>query len=386
MQLTPIRSAECCLVAGLCRAVCVSATIGLTAMSTQAEVAPERGSVSLRYLDYVDYQPDLERMRIRAPSLMVAAPVAGVWLLEGSWVADTVSGASPAYHTVSRSASRVHDKREAADAKVTRYFPRGTLKLGAAYSTESDYLSRAMSLQGSVSSESQNTTLNFGFGMTRDRVMPINRRVDNEPKAVIDLMLGVTQILTPVDIAQVTASFTRGRGYFSDPYKFLDQRPRERDQTVILARWNHHFPALEATTRLSYRNYADTWAVRANTLTMEYVQSLPSGWMVTPLARAHTQNAAAFYRDVNPAAPTRPSIPAGYESGVSLLSYDQRLSAFGALTVGVRVAKQINADWQWDVKVEHYQQRASWYWGGRGSPGLAPLSARMVQLGVSRQF
>ena len=137
----------------------VSAAIGLAAFpQVAAEVVPERGSISFRYLEYVDRQPDLERIRISAPAVLITAPVAGAWLIDGSYVSDAVSGASPAYHTVARSAAKVTDRREAVSAGLTRYWPWGTLKVGAAYSTESDYVSRALSAQGSVSSDSKNTT------------------------------------------------------------------------------------------------------------------------------------------------------------------------------------------------------------------------------------
>ena len=129
-----------------------------------AEVVPERGSISFRYLDYVDRQPDLERIRIKAPAVLLTVPIAGAWLVEGSYVADAVSGASPAYHTVVRSAAKITDRREAVSAGLTRYSPWGTLKVGAAFSTESDYVSRALSAQGSIASEDKNTTVNFGIG------------------------------------------------------------------------------------------------------------------------------------------------------------------------------------------------------------------------------
>ena len=365
----------------------LTAVIGLVASAeTVAEVVPERGSISFRYLDYVDRQPDLERIRISAPAVLITAPIAGKWLVEGSYVADAVSGASPAYHTVARSAARITDRRDAISAGLTRYWPWGTLKIGAAYSTESDYVSRALSAQGSISSDDKNTTVNFGIGATHDLINPVNKRTTDETKTTNEATAGVTQVLTPVDLAQVSLSFAQGRGYFSDPYKLLDERPRQRDQRVVLARWNHHFDSIEGTSRVSYRYYADTWDVKAHSVTFEYVQSLASGWTLTPQLRFHSQSAARFYRDVNPSSPSRVSLAPDYEPGVTELSFDQRLSAFGARTFGLKVAKQINADWQVDVKLEHYEQRGGWHLGSSGSPGLATFTARTVQAGFTRQF
>jgi Protein of unknown function (DUF3570) len=365
----------------------VGAALGLApCRHAAAEVVPERGSISFRYLDYVDRQPDLERIRIGAPAVQLTVPVAGAWQVDGSYVADAVSGASPAYHTVARSAAKIIDRREAVSAGLTRYWPGGTFKAGAAYSTESDYVSRALSAQGSVSSDDKNTTFNFGVGITRDVINPVNKRTTDETRRTYEATLGITQVLTPVDLVQLSLSLAQGRGYFSDPYKLLDERPRQRDQRIVMLRWNHHFESVEGTTRVSYRHYTDTWDVKAHTLTLEYVQPLGTGWTLTPLVRFHSQGAARFYRDVNPAAPTRISVPPNYEPGVTELSFDQRLSALGARTFGLKVAKQINADWQVDVKFERYEQRSGWYLGGSGSPGLANFSARMVQAGFTRQF
>ena len=67
-------------------------------------------------------------------------------------------------------------------------------------------------------------------------------------------------------------------------------------------------------------------------------------------------------------------------------SADQRLSAFGALTVGLKVAMKVTPNWTADVKFEHYEQRAAWRLGGNGSPGLDPFRANFFQIGLSTRF
>ncbi len=351
--------------------------------AAHAETAPERGVIALKYLDYVDSQPDLTRVTVHSPSIMVMAPVAGVWSVEGSLTSDHVSGATPRYHTAVSSASRMSDDRHAGDLSVTRYFPNGTFKIGAAYSTEHDYQSRALSLQGSVSSEDKNTTWNFGIGGAADKIHPTGQEL-RDTKNTVDLMLGVTQVVTMQDIAQLTLTHTRGRGYFSDPYKTLDNRPRERNQSTLLARWNHHFSGTEGTSRLSYRYYTDSYQIKAHTIAAEYVQPLSQGWSVTPSLRLYSQSAASFYFDPDYAFLF---FPKGYVIGSNqYISEDQRMSAFGARTLGIKLAKQIGRDWLVDLKLEAYEQRGSWVLSGKGSPGLEPLRARSFQIGLSRQF
>ena len=67
--------------------------------ATHAESAPERGLVALKYLDYLDRQPGIDRIRVRAPALSVLAPVGGDWAVGGALISDAISGASPAFHS-----------------------------------------------------------------------------------------------------------------------------------------------------------------------------------------------------------------------------------------------------------------------------------------------
>ena len=62
------------------------------------------------------------------------------------------------------------------------------------------------------------------------------------------------------------------------------------------------------------------------------------------------------------------------------------MSAFGAITMGLKVSKQLNPDWLIDLKYETYEQRGDWCLSGKGDSGLADFSARSIQVGVSRQF
>lgn len=355
--------------------------------SAHAETVPERGAINVRYLRYSDSQPGLDRISVDSPSLSVMVPIAGEWTVEGSLVSDHVSGASPRYHTAISGASRMQDERKAGDVQVSRYFQDGKISVGAAYSTEHDYVSRALSFSGSVSSESKNTTWNFGIGVAKDDINPVNLNVVDEHKNTWDAMLGVSQILTPRDIVQLNLSFSRGRGYFSDPYKLIDNRPRERNQSTLTFGWNHHFDAVEGTSRLSYRYYSDSYKIRAHTFTAEYVQPFANGWTVTPSIRLYSQRAASFYFDPVYDPTLGAPFPPGYVIGsTQYVSADQRLAAFGARTLGIRIAKQLTSDWTVDVKYEHYEQRSSWRWFGDGSPGLAPLSAHSLQIGLMREF
>jgi len=366
-------------------------------MPAQAEEPPEKGVVSLKYLHYQDGQTNrtaypnydgseggtLSRITVSAPSLYVRVPM-GRWSLEGSGVVDQVSGATPRYYSDVSGATKspgMKDERKAGDVKLTRYLDRGAVSVGVAYSTEHDYKSAAVSLEGRYASEDKNTTWNIGVAGTSDTINPVNEIVVDEHKHTVELTAGVTQALSPSDLAQFNLTYSSGRGYYSDPYKLYDQRPRTRNAVIGLARWNHHFGSLDATLRGSYRFYSDSFGIHAHTLEAAWVQPVAPTFTLTPSLRYYTQNAASFYYDPVTDASVYPA-PVGTPE---FSSTDQRLSAFGGVTLGLK-GELILGRWTTDLKLERYEQRSAWRLGGNGSPGIDPFYATIVQLGLSTAF
>jgi hypothetical protein len=346
--------------------------------SAFAEAAPERGIVSFKYLNYKDSQPDQERVSVNAYSVTGMAPIAGKWSISTTYTNDSVSGASPEYnsHIVS-GASKMKDHREAVDLGVTRYFSKGSITLGTSYSKENDYISRGYSAQETISTEDKNTTFTFGGSYTTDTINPTVNKESFYDKRVVAGLIGITKILTKQDIVQLNLGYSKGKGFFNDPYKLFEQRPDNRDSKTVMTRWNHHFDGKDGTARISYRYYTDNWGIKAHTFGLEYVQPLPKEFTVTPLVRLYSQTGADFYL---------PDFPDPSADLPIYYSMDQRLSAFGAITIGIKLEKKIAKDWLVDAKLETYEQRAQWSISGGGDPGLAPFSARSIQLGVSRQF
>lgn len=359
---------------------------GTASLPANADVPPDNTTLSLRFLDYQDSQPGNERIRVRAPALAISMPLAGDWSFDGSVVSDVISGASPAFYSATRSFSQITDHRLAVDANVTKYLPDGSLKVGVAVSSESDYDSRAVSALASFSTDDRNTALKLGVGLTKDLIRSNVDSTLHETRSSVDWLLGITRVLSATDIAQLTVTYANGQGFFSDPYKALDNRPRSRQAGTVLARWNHFFVGSDATARMSYRYYADTNNIHAHTVQFEYEQPLAYGWALTPLLRVYSQSAASYFVAPNLNFPTRINIPVDFVPGESLISFDQRASSFGGSTWGIKVAKELDKNWSVDVKIERYEQRAAWRWGGEGTPGLDTFVARTWQIGLSRRL
>ncbi len=398
-------------------AALLSAALLLPSMQfAYADAAPERGVVSLKYLNYQDSQSadtpetaslsSMDRIAVNALSLKALMPVAGEWSVGVSFMEDSVTGASPAYHSSGFPARESNNESEhdaesgasgelrySVDIQLTRYFPQGSVTAGTSYSTESDYVSRSCSVQGSLSTEDKNTTFTLGGSFNNDtidlnkpNIVLSKQQLAEEKKQVFVGLVGVTRVLTKNDIVQFNLGYSNGNGYFTDPYKDPDNRPRDRNSFTALGRWNHHFDDTDGTARLSYRYYSDTFGIRAHTLDAEYAQPLRHGWTLTPLLRLYTQSEADFYFAV---AEERFSVDGETPQPPTTRPYyteDQRLSAFGAVTLGLKISKQLNPDWLVDLKIEKYQQRDEWSLNGSGDPGLATFNARSIQIGLSRKI
>ena len=367
--------------------------------SAQAQVTvPNSTLIQFKYLYYRDYQAsggvnnDGERITVKSPALYLLAPISDSWVFEIGAVYDNVSGASPYYHTVLSGASGqgIQDGRTQGDFTVTKYFGRTSISGRAAYSTEDDYKSYAGGVTLRHATPDQNTTFTIGGGYSNDRIFPSDGPQFTRDKSTIDGIIGVTQVLTRNDVGQLNLYYALQRGYLTDPYKALfgvDQRPDKREQMAFVARWNHYFEQWRATLRSSYRYYRDNWEINAHTGTVEWAQELPHGFTLTPSLRYTTQSAAYFYYDPVYDAALGPPFPPGYAANPSAFyTADQRLSAFGGISPGIKVQKDFAGGWSIDGKAEYYEQRGDWRLGGDGSPGLQDFKAQLYQVGVTKKF
>jgi len=351
---------------------------GLASSFAQAQTPPDSANLAFRLLDYRDWQPGAERMRSSSPAFRLLAPAGASGALEVSLMHDAVSGASPLYHhTLSGASGKgVNDHRTAGDAKYTHYFENDALAASFNASSERDYLSRGAGIEWRRWSADRNTAFTLAVGGSDDRIDLVNGVARDSRRRTQELLLGLTQVISPVDLLQVNLFQGRGEGYFSDPYKPLDARPSTRDTSALQARYHHHVTSLGASVRLAYRYYRDSWAVRAHTLDAAWHQPLAQRWWIMPGLRYYTQSAAFFYHD--------PPFPQGWSLG-SIYTADTRLAAFGAWSPSLSLGREFGEGWHFDLRYELYRQRAEWR-PGSGSPGLQPFSARAVSFGLARDF
>ena len=349
---------------------------GVLPSTALAESTPTEGVFSLSYYNYRDWQPGASRMSVQSPTMFMLVPISDSLALQGSLVYDAVTGASPYFFNALSQAS-IGDYRTAGDLKITKWFGRWAVGVGGAVSSEQDYLSRAGSVDVRYSTPDNNTTYAFGVGGAYDTINSVNGVAVNEHRYSLEFMGGITQVLNANAIVQSNLAYYTGHGYYSDPYKSLDQRPSERRTVAWLTRYNQAFVEQDGVLQLSYRLLFDSFGDHSNMMEVAWVQGLPQGWSIAPNIRYIAQHGASFYFN--------PPFPVGYVDGQNYTA-DTRLATWGAFTVGLAAAKVFEKGWSAYAKYQYYMQRPSWYIGGTGSPDILDFSARWFEVGFSKTF
>lgn len=340
------------------------------------------------------YYSEDQRMTASSPLLWVDAPVGENYDLSVAATLDSVSGASPQYvsnqsgrpvHTLT--SASIRDERRAADLRLTRHFDEGSLALGATVSTEHDYLSQGISADLRLDFNDKNTTLALGLGETNDRIgASTNPRLD-EGRRTRDLLVGITQLLSPLSLIQSNLAYSDGSGYFNDPYKYTisffsgvrapivhnDTRPDTRRAISWLTRYRHYLPAWQSAVGAEYRYYRSDWGIVAHTVELNATRDYGAGLKLTPSLRYYSQTAADFYAPIG-------------MSRSGLGTSDARLGAFGAWTAGLKAQKTFAERTTLDASVAVYRQAAGYRFNGAGSADFPALTARIFMLGLSRVF
>ena len=305
-----------------------------------------------------------------------------------------------------------HDTRAAGEVDWSQPLGRFGANIGASVSSEFDYFHAG--LQGGLNRDfnGKNTTVSLGAAYGADTVRPVGGvpaplsamqppssglgRAAEDTKNVADLLLGVTQVLGPRTLGQLSYSFSQSSGYLTDPYKIVsvldpvsgepvagpgelflylyENRPDSRTKHGLWAQVRHDFG--RDFVDAAYRYTTDDWGVDSHAVDLRYRFRL-GGAYVEPRARYYTQSAADFYvRNLYDGDPVPRHVTADY-----------RLGQLDTITLGLKYGHRILDDSEWNVRVEVYSQ------AGRSPPGstvvgslagfdLFPtVNAAIVQLG-----
>ncbi|MDR3457286.1 MAG: DUF3570 domain-containing protein [Verrucomicrobiae bacterium] len=304
---------------------------------------------------YEYYKEDNNRMTIETHSVYFEQKLLDSLTAKGEFVYDSISGATP-YGTHDLSGkiitTRVEDTRQAGNLDLDWQLGRHTLSAGFADSRETDYESRGISLSDAIAFNDKNTILQFGADHNFDSVRHSDR-VNWSGKDSTDVIIGLSQILSPADILNVAFTFGYDDGYLNDPYRLAEyhpgifptgfnigvpeHRPGYRSKEVLFTSATHYFTSVDASLEASYRFHHDSYDVFSHTLGLTWHQHLGKHFIVEPMFRFYEQSAASFYATAFYGAPgTFSTDPAGLHSS------DYRLSEFYSLDFGLQATAIIN--------------------------------------------
>jgi hypothetical protein len=247
----------------------------------------------------------------------------------------------------------------------------GTLDFGLNASTEYDFFSAGASTRYAHDFNQGNTTLSAGLSFESDTIDPVggvpvplaapgSKDGASDNKSVIDVVVGLTQVLDPMSLVQFNYSLSTSSGYHADPYKILsvvdangeplryvyESRPDSRTKHALFARYKRFVRARDVVD-VSYRFMTDDWGVASNTIDTLYRWNYSERSYLEPHLRWYGQGEADFYRA---------ALDDGEETTVENASADPRLGAFDGYTFGLKYGHTFDSGNSWSVRAEYYQQ------------------------------
>ena len=346
-----------------------------------------RADSSITY-NYADYSETAGRVGVHTQGILAEQDLGADFKISVTAINDAIAGATPTGIPAPAGSNQVplailHDHRKAWETDLSHQFDRFNVTAGYAESREHDYISKGWSLNTLTDFNQKNTTLLFGVAGHDDSVETFYDPQHFYAKQhSFSSILGVTQLIDPRTTFTLNVTWARDTGYLSDQYKavqktlelvpgsfftlvFPENRPSERNSGVLFACVNRAFPELRGALEGSYRFYADTYGVAANTLEVKWLQKLGDTLVLAPDFRFHEQGAADFYHynlDTTDIVPTYIPSPSG-----PAYSSDYRLSSLQAVTYGLNLSWKPRSWLKLTLDYSRYNMR--------GRDGVTPQSA-----------
>ena len=307
---------------------------------------------------------ELERYEIEWHQFNFKMPVGERWDVGIELVHESMSGASPWFvvpdaagdPVQTLTGASIEDTRTDLNVTANRYQDNGRIGYSAGFSTEDDYTSINIGLDGETHFNEKNTTLSGGFGFSFDEIEPVQQagvtRISSDDKKSLSLFTGLSQILSRQTVLKSSLTYKWNNGYLSDPYKqvcvvatgcggalnLMDNRPDNRHQLAWLNEFRHHILELNSSIHFDYQYYFDTWDISSHTLALSWHQQMFGRFKLIPSLRYYSQSAADFYTPFFAVAPA-----AGEEA-----SSDFRLSAYGSIAFGIAGEYHFQTRWTGD--------------------------------------
>ena len=183
-----------------------------------------------------------------------------------------------------------------------------TISLNVIYSAEHDYSSKTLAGTIAYQMAKKNTTLQFGFVKSWDKIFP-QIRIWERNKDVLSLSFNVSQILSTKAIAQFIYSYSEMKGYLPDAYQVVtiinadDEtftnyepiHPDSRFRRALGFRVNYKAGRV-SSLNAGLRYYSDSWKIKSFTTSLGFQRHLGKVVRFGLLLRHYTQSKAFFFQ------------------------------------------------------------------------------------------
>jgi len=263
------------------------------------------------------------------------------------------------------------------------------VNIGGSVSSEYDYTHLGINAKVARDFNQRNTTVSAGLAYSMDDLDPVggapmpltpmldvgdtSNRMGDQDKDVLDVVLGVTQVVSRTLVVQANYSYSYSDGYLTDPYKVLslvdgvtgdtllrtggipveggpshqflfESRPDERTKHSLYTQAKYYVDG--KVLDISYRFMTDDWEIDSHTVDLRYRWPLAGDSYIEPHLRFYTQSEAEFYLlSIDNSQP----LP-------RYASNDYRLGDFDGITAGLKYGWRTGAGNDMSVRVEWYRQ------------------------------
>jgi len=303
--------------------------------ATLASAGPARadGELSVRGAYYKE-----RSTRVEQPMMDARFDVGEQGELRAHMLVDSISSASVA---AGAAGTPFDEKRYEGGASYLHTLDIFRFGGGARASSEPDYKSAIASLRGEVALAQRNTILGLNLAGGRDTLSNEGAQSD-----IVDPIegrlwtalgsLSVSQVLTPVLVAQGTYDLVYLSGFQENPYRSVSAGGTLEPERVPATRLRHavqgglrtFLPMTRTTLAGSYRFYVDDWGVIGNTPEVRVIQEIVPDLDAHLRYRLHHQTAADFYETTYPTAD--PAVE-------PYLTDDAKLSELTTQTIGLKL-------------------------------------------------
>ncbi len=256
---------------------------------------------------------DTDSTTVIAPRAHVRHQTAGAKTgIDVVYTADVWTSASVDIRTAAT--GRVTEQRDELDLGLDRALADDHARLGVGYrfSHEPDFVSHAVSLNGSYETRSRETTLGARAFFSFDTIGRAEDTLFKERGRGVGGWLGLSRLLDRFTIFQIAYELRAKLGYQASPYRFVaidspqlcgheaalclpEVLPRSRYRNAWVARLRRALHR-RVSVGAGYRFYLDTWKIRSHTPLVDLAVSPSRDLWLWLRYRGYVQSGASFYR------------------------------------------------------------------------------------------